>query len=289
MGWIGRLLAWLIASLPRRAKTIVGTGIGLLWFDVFRIRRRVAIENVGVAFPEQSKAQRTHLARRSLIHMGQNLVEYAEFPFFEKDKIADYFEFHGLSHLEAASAKGRGVLLLGLHLGNGDFAISALSRLGWSVWVISKLFKAEWLNDLWFGMRKRHGTRFIAPEKSTFEILRALKANGLVIFVLDQFMGKPIGCRTRFFGKETGTAMGLALIAGRTEAPVVPCYTYRLANGKHVAAFEAEIPWQDIGPDAKRDQNIAAMTQVYTDKLEAIIRRHPEQWMWIHRRWKNFG
>jgi KDO2-lipid IV(A) lauroyltransferase len=151
--------------------------------------------------------------------------------------------------------------------------------------LISKEFKSRWLNDLWFGMRRKHGTRFIAPEKSSFEILRALRRNELVVFVLDQFMGPPIGVRTRFFGKETGTAMGCALMADRTHSPVVPCYTYRKEDGRHVMVFEKPIEFLDHG---LRDQNIAVMTQIYTDKIEAIVRKHPGQWMWIHRRWKEF-
>jgi KDO2-lipid IV(A) lauroyltransferase len=134
-------------------------------------------------------------------------------------------------------------------------------------------------------MRRKHGTRFISPEKSSFEILRALRRNEIVIFVLDQFMGPPIGVRTRFFGKETGTAAGCALMAGRTGAPLIPCCTYRRSDGRHVAFFEAPIPFLD---DGLREKNIAVMTQIYTDKIESYVRLYPGQWMWIHRRWKEF-
>lgn len=284
MGRIGLVGSFLLASLPLRVRTCLGDVIGILWFDVLRIRRRVAIENVTIAFPEKPIAWRTQIARSSLRHMGRSIVEYSLFPFFSKENVAEHFEIQGREHLESAYAKGRGVLFLGLHLGNGDFGIAALSRLGWPVSLISKTFKTRWLNDLWFGMRAKHGTEFISPEKSSFQILRALKSKRVVFFVLDQFMGPPIGCRTKFFGRETGTAMGLAIIAERSGAPVVPAYTYRTPEGRHVIVFEPEVPWQDAS-----EENITTMTQVYTDKIEEIIRKHPEQWMWIHRRWKNFG
>lgn len=275
--------------MPIRAKIFLGETLGWLWFDVFRIRRNVAIDNVRRAFPELSPTDHVRLARASLFHMGRTIVEFAEFPFFGAEDVPRFFEFEGSEHIEAARAQDKGVLLLSLHIGNGDFAISALSRKGYPVAIVSKLFKSQWLNDLWFGMRRRHGTGFIAPEKSSFEILRALKRKQMVAFVLDQYMGPPVGCRTRFFGRDTGTAMGLAVIAQRTGAPVVPSYTYRRADGKAVGVFLPAIPWQDVGPDASNDENITAMTQVYTDTIESIIRRHPEQWMWIHRRWKNFA
>ncbi len=294
IGLFAKVLASVIAALPRAIRDGLGNFIGWLWFDLFRIRRRVAVENVGIAFPEKSFAEQEQIARMSLRHMGRTLVEYCLFPFFGKGDVNKHFVFEGLEHIDAALKGGQGAIFLGLHLGNGDFAIAALSRLGYPMNLISKEFKSKWLNELWFGMRRKHGTRFIPPEKSSFEILRSLRRNEIVVFVLDQYMGPPIGVRTKFFGRETGTAMGLALMAGRTRAPVIPCYTYRRADGKHVAAFEAPIPFLDNGPDGPnpeknlRDASIAVMTQIYTDKIEAIVRAHPEQWMWIHRRWKEF-
>lgn len=285
VGLFFKAISFCIAVLPRSARESIGDAIGFLWFDALKIRRQVAIDNVGIAFPELPLEERTRIARESLHHMGRTIVEYALFPFFRRKDIDRHFVFDGEHHVKEALAQGKGVIFLTLHLGNGDFAIAALSRLGWPVNLISKEFKARWLNDLWFGMRAKHGTRFISPEKSSFEILRALRRNEIVVFVLDQFMGPPIGVRTKFFGKETGTAAGLSLMAGRTGAPVVPCYTYRRADGKQVAAFEAAIPYQD---DSLREKNISVMTQIYTDKIEAIVRRYPEQWMWIHRRWKEF-
>jgi KDO2-lipid IV(A) lauroyltransferase len=285
IGSFSKLIAWAIASLPRKAQLALGHAIGWLWFDVLKIRRQIAIDNVGIAFPEKSLQEQTQIARASLISMGQTLIEYFLFPFFRRDKVREMFEVVGEENIKSALAQGKGVIMMTLHLGNGDFAVAGLSRLGYVINLISKEFKARWLNDLWFGMRRKQGTRFISPEKSSFEILRALKRNEVVVFVLDQFMGPPIGVRTQFFGKETGTAMGCALMADRTRAPVVPCYTYRQPDGHHVMVFEAPIPFLDHG---LRDQNIAVMTQIYTDKIEAIIRKHPEQWMWIHRRWKEF-
>lgn len=289
IGWYFKILSFIVSSLPRPIRNAIGDAIGLLWFDVFRIRRQVAIENVGIAFPEASVTARTRIARESLRHMGRTLIEYCQFPFFKASDVNDHFEIEGAENVENALKGGKGAIFLTLHLGNGDFAIAALSRMGWPVNLISKEFKARWLNDLWFGMRRKHGTRFISPERSSFEILRALKRNEIVIFVLDQFMGPPVGVRTKFFGKETGTAAGCALMAERTKTPVIPCYTYRRGDGKAVIVFEAPFSAQDRYPDDSLSaKNVAVMTQLYTDKIESIVRRYPGQWMWIHRRWKEF-
>ena len=285
IGGLFKLLSFAIACLPTKARGWLGAAIGIFWFDILRIRRKVAIENVGIAFPEMNLDERTRLARASLCHMGCTITEYALLPFFSNADIQRHFDIEGLEHVENALKEGKGAILLSMHVGNGDFAVAMLSRLGLPMNLISKEFKARWLNDMWFGMRRKHGTRFISPEKSSFEILRGLRRNELIVFVLDQFMGPPVGVRTTFFGKETGTAAGCALMAERTGAPVVPSYTYRRPDGRHVAVFEAPIKGLDHGLSQK---NTAIMTQVYTDKIESVVRRYPEQWMWIHRRWKEF-
>lgn len=284
IGLFFKAFSFFMSCLPRAMRDAIGDGVGFLWFDVLRIRRQVALDNVAIAFPEKSPEERLKIARLSLRHMGRTIMDYTVFPFLKAKDAERLYKFEGREHVEQALKEGKGAFLLTLHLGNGDFAIAVLSLMGWPMYLISKEFKARWLNDLWFGMRRRHGTKFISPEKSSFEILRCLRRNEIVVFVLDQFMGPPVGVRTRFFGKETGTAAGLALLASRTGTPVIPCYTYRRGDGYQVAVFEAPIKLDD-GPNGK---DIAVMTQAYTDKLEAIVRRHPEQWMWIHRRWKEF-
>lgn len=267
--------------------------IGILWFDVFRIRRAVAIDNIKQAYPELGTREAVQMARGSLLNMGRSIVEFGLFPFLTARELPKLVEIKGLENFERAIAKGKGVLFLGVHLGNGDLGIAALSRMGYPISLISKNFKLKWLNDLWFGMRERHGTRFISPENSSFQILRALKSRRNIFFVLDQFMGPPIGCRTTFFNRETGTAMGLAIIAHRSGAPVVPAYTYRRSDGRHQIVLLPEVAWQDASLEGQKADSddveiITSMTQIYTDTIEAIVRQHPEQWMWIHRRWKKF-
>ena len=190
----------------------LGSLLGILWIDVLRIRRKVAVDNVALAFPEWSRAEQVRVARASLRHMGRTLVEFMLFPVLRPRDLETLFVFKGEENITKSLEAKKGVLMLSLHLGNGDLAVAALSQKGWSISLISKLFKAKWLNDFWFGLRAKHGTKFIAPEKSWFEILRALKARRIGAFVVDQFRGPRVGCKTTFFGVETGTAMGLALM-----------------------------------------------------------------------------
>ena len=277
--------SFLLSLFPRKVQLGFGWVLGVLWFDIFRIRRTVALQNLKLAFPDWAEIDRVRTGRASLVNMGHNIIELILMVRYPQSNLKEDFVFDGLEHIDKALKQNKGAMILSLHLGNGDFGCMALSLSGYKLNLISKQFKSVALNEFWFGTRRKHGTRFIHAEKSSFDILKALNRNESVIFVLDQFMGPPIGVKTNFFGVPTGTAMGLALFQDRTKAPVIPGYNVRLPDGRMRVVFEKAIAFEDNGA---RDQNIAFMTQKYTDKIEDIVRKYPDQWMWIHRRWKKF-
>ena len=275
------------SSPPWRVRVFnfIGWFIGWLWFDVLRIRRGIVLNNLRLAFPEWEERKRLEVGRRSMSALGKNIVDVFRLPFVDEKWVADNVEFQGMEHLQKALGRGKGVFGLGMHLASGDLSIASLNYFDLKVNLISKRFKTSWLNNYWFRVRQAHGTRLIEDRDSATDIMRALKRNELVIFVLDQFMGPPLGVETKFFGKKTGTAMGLALLAERTGAAVLPCYTYNRPDGTLVNVFGEEIPFQDLGT---REESIQYMTQLYTDKIEEVVRKYPGQWMWVHRRWKEF-
>ena len=134
-------------------------------------------------------------------------------------------------------------------------------------------------------MRAEAGTEFIPPRNSSFQLLKKLKSNKIVAIPLDQFTGPPIGVKTKFFGVETGTAAGMALMALRSGAMVVPAYTYRTPSGRHDIQV---LPPIDVSSFASHEDPSLAATEHFNRILEEIVRKHPDQWMWIHRRWKRF-
>lgn len=280
-----KVCSFFILCIPRKVHIFFGWLVGVFWFDILRIRRKVVLENLRLAFPDWTEKKIVETGRQAMVVLGQNIVDVTLLPFVNQRWMKKNIEVIGYEHVEEALRKNKGILFLGQHMGSGDLSVAFLNYLGLRVNLISKEFRSAWLNRFWFSVRGRHGTKFIPVRRSSFDILRALKKKEAVIFVNDQYMGPPLGVRTQFFGHETGTAIGLTLIAGRTKSPVVPTYTYIKEDGKSVIVFESEIPWQDQG---HRDQSISYMTQVYTDKVEEIIRQHPGQWLWVHRRWKEF-
>lgn len=283
--WCAKIFAFGLVSLPRRWQLRLGDLLGVLWFDVLRIRRHLVLSNLHLAFPELTLAERKKLGRKSLCNMGRTALEFCYFPFIHPSNIDEHFDFFGLEKLTLAQLEGKGVCLLTCHLGAGDFGTAALSLKGFPIYLISKEFKFSWLNELWFGLRERLGTRFIQSRNSSFEILRALKSKAFVIFVQDQFMGPPIGARTTFFNIETGSALGLSVIARKTGAPILPVYTYRRDDGRGVIVIEDKLTWKE---QESKESTLVHMTQAFNDKIEEMVRNHPEHWMWVHRRWKEF-
>lgn len=282
-------LAIVFRIFPLKLRWWIGVFFGWLWFDVFKFRRFTILKNLTIAFPQMSHIERMRVARTSMSHLCYGFSEFTQMPFMNKQWLEKNAVFHGMEYFEKAQQSGKGVLLLSLHTGNGDMGIASLSLKGLPINVISKKFKNDFMNKLWFGTREKMGTNFLEPHGAqlAFEILKLCKKNQAVIFVIDQFMGKPYGIATSFFGKQTGTQKGLALFALKTKCSVLPVYTYRGKDLKTHVEFEAPIdPLTDEFAD--KDLQIKEMTERYNRRLENIVTKHKEQWMWVHRRWKKF-
>ncbi len=286
MNWFTRLFS----KLPHRVIRYLGRPFGFLWFDLLRFRRSIVLNNLKRAFPDWSNADRLRIGRRSVYHMTENFFEFFMFPMINPNWIQNHIQFEGDEDLKVAYQLNKGILLLSLHLGNGDLMANVIANRKFPVFIITKFFKSKWLNDFWFSVRGAQGVKYIEPhgEKAPFAILKALKAKALVAFVLDQHMGRPYGVRNTFFGSPVGTAYGLALFYLKTEAPVVLMYNFIDKQGMyHIVSRRLEgleVFLEDAKTD--REQTLVRLTQLFTDKIEEVVRQYPEQWMWVHRRWK---
>ena len=284
ISFLVKCIFWFVSKMPMPVQMFFGKCWGWLWFDILRIRRDVALANLEFCFPNKTDKERVTIARNSCHNLGMSLIEFCRFPFVgQKDRAL--FQIQGVENLEAALAKGNGVMILTQHIGNGDWATVGLSLHGIKLHVITKEMGVKWANDIWFESRRRLGTELIADRNTAYKILKTLKKNGVVAYMLDQFMGPPLGVRTKFFGKETGTPMGLALLTRRSKAAVVPVYTLRRDDGVTIVNFAPEIPFVE---SENPEDTVADMTQIYCDKIEEYVRKFPNQWMWVHRRWKPF-
>lgn len=284
---VGKSLSLILFYLPESFRRFWSWFFAILFFDIFRFRRMIMLNNLAIAFPEWSKSQRVQTARKHAFYLFYNFFEFCLFPSLNESWIKQNIIFDEISELEKAMQGQKGVLILSLHLGHGDMGISMLAHHGVPMSVISKHFKYPWLNDFWYGTRKRFGAHFIDPHgrNTSFDILKSLKNKEAVIFVIDQYMGPPYGLETTFFGVKTGTAYGLALFALKTKVPVVPVFTYRDAHMRnHICA----LPPISFVEGATKDETLLQMTQKYNHVIEDLIRKYPEHWLWLHRRWKKY-
>lgn len=270
--------------LPKGFNAFLGKCLAFLWFDVFRIRRQVILNNIAMAFPDLSQAERLRIGRESMQVLCRSFFDVMLIPSITDVWVQENVVFEGQQIVDCYKEKS-GVLFLTLHMGSGDLAAAAISQKVIPTTLISKRFHNAFLDEFWFDLRGRATTQFIDAhsQRNAFEILSALKKRRGVVFVLDQFMGKPYGVETEFFGHKTGTAYGLALFAKKTGVPVIPVYTYWGEKGLMQIKFCEPIA---TSPDLSETNE--QMTNKFNQALEKIITQHPGGWMWVHRRWKTF-
>lgn len=283
--WVIKFVSRLVSLTPRRIHLIVGASLGLVWFYIVRVRRQIVFENIHRAFPDKSNDEVYRIARANFINYGQCFIEFLLLPVLDKKLYFKITQTDGWENYKKEFDKGQGVFLLSLHLGSWEYMSAGGVHLGIPLHIITKKMKVKWLNDVWINLRLDRGLKLIREEKTTFEILRAIRNGHTVGFILDQFMGPPVGVRTVFFGHETGTAASLALFADRTRAPVVPVYCVRDSDGTLHTVFDKPVEFLEQGSTEK---NISFMTQAYTSRIEEIVKKYPELWLWLHRRWKPF-
>jgi len=188
-------------------------------------------------------------------------------------------EFVGLEHLEAAHAAGKGVLVLTAHYGNWELLAASHTLTRFALSVVVRPLDHPLADRVVEAFRRRSGLELIEKRRAVRDIVAALRRGRLVGVLLDQNAARSEGVFVPFFGIPASTSRGLAVIALRTEAPVVPAFIRRMDGGRHCVEFEPTVP---VPPDG----DVTRYTAAFTASIEAAIRRDPGQWFWMHGRWK---
>ena len=273
----------LLGAIPRPVLSAFGSFLGwLVW--VSRIRRRVVLENLRLAFPEKSEGERMAIARANYRHLGQMIPDFLRVPTMSKAELDRLFVYEGWERLEAALARGKGVIACTAHFGNFDLLASANTRRGVPITMISREMGRNPVNALWRAARIRSGVEDLVVKRgSTMRAaLRALQAGRVLGYVFDQHQpGRAV--RPIFFGVPAATASTPAFLARKTGAAVIFTVSVPLGDGRHRLVIEGPFELPATGDQAADD---LAFMQALTDRLEHWIRLHPERWFWPHRRWK---
>ena len=278
-----KILAIFLWLLPRSPFLFLGRVTGFFLF-LIGFRTKIARENLERAFPEKTKEEKQGILRANYLHYGIVLLEFIRSFWRYGDFVKEQCVVEGESNLRAALEKGKGVLVFTAHIGNWELLPAAgASLLHVPSTMVTKHLKPEWLHDFIVSERESVGVKMAFEPRTMQTVLRALGKKEIVGFVMDQYMGAPFAARVPFFGIPVGSQIALATIAGRMEAPVVPASVYRRADGRYVVSFEAEMP---LSKSSDREQAVLENTANYVKKTEEWVRERPEQWLWIHRRWK---
>jgi Kdo2-lipid IVA lauroyltransferase/acyltransferase len=281
-------LAWLliefIGALPRPlART---AGILLAWsVYLLHVRlRRVGMRNLALAFPEKSKRERARILRGVFTSFGRQVAEVCLFPKYTRENVSQVVVYDGFENFERALARGKGVLFLTAHLGGWELSAFAHSLQGYPLHVVMRPLDNIYLDRMTREYRTRHGNSMVDKDDFVRGLLSAMKAGETVGILMDTNMTPPQGVFVDFFGISACTASGLARIALRTNAAVVPGFTiWDPVLRKYRLRFDPEVKLIRTGND---DADAVANTALFTKIIEDYVRRYPDQWLWVHRRWK---
>ncbi len=292
---IGRAFGWLLlaplallgatlAYLPWRAGLWMGRRLGDLTYWVLPGRRAVARDNLERAFGrERNGRELDRLCRESFRHLGMTLVEACTFFFRPPSVLLSRVDVEGVDHLKAAAAHGRGILLLSAHLGNWELLAAAHVHTGYPVSVVVRPLDSAVLDRVVTRFRERGGVEVIPKRRALRGVRDALRRGRMVGILLDQNASRREGVFVPFFGEPASTSKSLALLALWSGAPVVPVFIQREMVGSHRVTIEPALPPPTTGD---REEDVAVFTAAFSRVVESRIRQSPEQWFWMHRRWR---
>lgn len=282
--WLVLAIARTLGRLPRPlARVLVRVLTVSAYFGLSRLRR-VGERNLELALPEVPSGTRNRILRHVFRNLGWQLVEFCRMRRYTVSNTQGWLRTEGLEHYLKGEARGKGVLVLTGHLGAWELSSFYHSLMGHPMGMVIRRLDNRLLDEYVNGIRCLHGNIVLHKDDFARGLLKAMHAGQTVGILMDTNMTPPQGVFARFFGIEACTASGLARVALKTEAAIVPGFClWEPKERQYVLRFGPELNFERTG-DPERD--ILAATQQCNDVLESWIRRYPDQWLWIHRRWK---
>jgi KDO2-lipid IV(A) lauroyltransferase len=279
-----RLMAGAVGILPRDAARAVGAGIGAAAWMLLGRLRWVGLRNLEMAFPEKTEVKRKTILRALYRSLGWQIGEFCKMSGYTAEQASKFIRYDGLEHYLAARGKGRGVLVLTGHLGAWELSSFYHSLIGYPMSLVIRRLDNPLVDEFVNRIRCLHGNRVIHKDDFARGLLTSMQRGETVGILMDTNMTPPQGVFVPFFGVDACTASGLARVALHSGAAVLPGFLlWEAAEKKYVLRFGEELELIRTG-DAGRD--IVANTALFTATIEAYVRRYPEQWLWMHRRWK---
>lgn len=278
-----RVLLGGFGLLPRAVAVAAGRGIAGIAYGLSDRLRLTGIRNLELAYPEMSERERSRILRGTFKNLGRLLGEFSQFQRANPESLRHIVECEGLENLQAAQAMGRGVILFTGHLGAWELSSFALSALGYPMSFLVRRIDNPLVERLIEKSRTRFGNRSIDKRAAVRPMLRTLHAGGTLGILVDLNTQPHEGIFVDFFGIPASTASGVAAIALRTGATILPVFVPWDEKRKRFVLYVD--PPLVIARTGNESEDIRQVTSEFTSVVESYVRRFPEQWLWIHKRW----
>jgi Kdo2-lipid IVA lauroyltransferase/acyltransferase len=276
-------VAGLLRVLPRRAALALGSGLGYTWGRVDARHRAIGRDNLRRAFPDWDEARLEGTARRVYAHFGRTLLDILWLDGRPREELLALAEWDGLEHIEAATAAGRGVLAVTAHFGNWEYHGVAHGLRYQPIGVVARPLDNPELDRRLCRFRTRGGNTVIYKRRALQQILHSVRRGGVVAILIDQNVQAEDGIFVDFFGRPAATTTVAAAVALKTGCALIPARALALPGGGYRLVYDAAVP---VARTGDHHADIARVTQDLTRRIESWVRETPEQWLWIHRRWK---
>jgi len=276
--WIGVGLFWLVGQLPWSFLQAIGRGVGRLAWRLAKKRRHIAETNIQLCFPELSPQEQEDLARRCVISTGEAILEMAGSYNNHRIDLNKNLTVTGMEHIQACQARGQGVLLLGMHFNTLD----TCSRMLGSLLDIHAVYRPNDnpVIDLLIDKGRRNYIRSTVDRTDLRKMLRLLRNGEVLWYAPDQDYGTAHAVFVPFFGIPAATITATSRIAKMGKAAVIPCAHYRLPGGRYQIEFG---PPLEGFPSGDEEADTARINRT----IEHYVRKHPEQYLWVHKRFKH--
>lgn len=280
--WAG-VVSQLVRLLPRRAALALGRGLGRLLADLDRKHVAIAADNLRQAFPHWDEPRVLRTAHAVYAHFGQVLLDILWLEGRSREELLALTEPVGFEHPRAIQAAGRGIVLVGAHLGNWEVHGICHGLLCGSIGVVARPLDNPALDRRLCAFRSAWGNTVIYKQRALAQILRTVRGGGTVAILVDQNVQEKDGIFVPFFDRPAASTTVAAAIAIKTGCAIVPARTELLPNGRYRLKCEPPLEWT---PTEDRQADIAHLTARLAQVIESWVRDTPEQWLWMHRRWK---
>jgi KDO2-lipid IV(A) lauroyltransferase len=278
------LLVRLVGLMPRPLARGMGILLGHVVYLVHPRLRRVGLHNLELAFPGKPLRERRKILRGVYTSLGRLLAEFCLFPQYTLKNVSEVAVYQGFENFEAAEKRGKGVLFLTGHFGGWEIGSFFHSLQGHPMRIVVRPLDNTYVDALVTRYRTLHGNSVIGKQGFARGLLAAMEANETVGILMDTNMTPPQGVFVDFFGISACTAVGIARVALHTDAAVVPAFTiWDPVLRKYRVEFSPAVELVRTGDN---EADAIANTALFNRVFEEYVRKHPDQWLWVHRRWK---